>query len=132
MRSSRAVADARRRLTGAWRLEAYQDRASAAEDWTDTYGPGVDGLIVYDESGWLAVQVSASDGRYDAYFGHFDIVSATPDGSDIRGVALHQIIATSMPELLTADQERPFRVSGQNLILGDEETWQRVCTRLSR
>jgi hypothetical protein len=35
-----------------------------------------------------------------------------------------------MPDLMTADQERPLRISGDNLVLGDEETWRRICERL--
>jgi hypothetical protein len=35
-----------------------------------------------------------------------------------------------MPELLSADPEPPFRVSGDTLVLGDEATWRRICERV--
>jgi hypothetical protein len=117
-------------LTGAWRLKSYQDRESVEDDWEEAYGPGVDGLIVYDESGWLAVQVAARDGRFDAYFGRFTVTQVAGEAGEVRGVVNHEVVATSMPELMTADQARPFRISGDILILGDEETWRRICERL--
>jgi hypothetical protein len=30
------------------------------------------------------------------------------------------------------DPARPFRLSGDTLVLGDEVRWQRVCTRAAR
>jgi hypothetical protein len=123
------VDDVRSRLVGAWRLQSYQDRASVEDDWEDTYGPGVEGLLVYDESGWLAVQVAGRGGQYDAYFGRFAVAEAAWYGRDIRGVVTQEIVATSLPQLRDAEEERPFRLSGESLILGDEITWRRVCER---
>jgi len=123
------VDDLRRRLIGAWRVKRYDDRDSVDDQWAETYGPDVDGLIMYDASGWLAVNVVARDGRLDSYYGRFEVVDIREEDGDIRGLLNHLIVASSMPELLSSDPARPFRVSGNTLILGDEETWRRICER---
>jgi hypothetical protein len=64
-------------------------------------------------------------------FGRFEILDASTDGHEVVGIVNHEIVATSIPELLTIDQTRPFRVSDTTLVLGDGETWRRVCERLS-
>lgn len=120
------IDEARQRLTGVWRLESYQDRPSVADEWEDTYGADVDGLIVYDASGWLAIQVAGSDGRYDSYFGRFTIIEADAQNGAMVGVVQHQLLAASIPDLLTADESRPFRVTDATLVLGDGETWHRT------
>jgi hypothetical protein len=122
--------DVGRRLVGVWRVTRYDDRGSAEAPWTESYGSEVDGLIIYDESGWLSVSVAGA-GRFDSYFGRFTILEASPDGDDVVGTVNHEIVATSIPELLTIDQRRPFRVNDETLTLGDGETWRRVCQRVS-
>jgi hypothetical protein len=123
------VDDLRRRLIGAWRVKRYDDRDSVDDEWAETYGSDVDGLIMYDESGWLAVHAVGSDGRLDSYVGRFEVVDIREEDGDVRGLLNHLIVASSMPELLTADPVRPFRISGDALVLGDEETWRRICER---
>jgi hypothetical protein len=124
------VDDLRGQLIGAWRVRRYDDRDSIAEEWGATYGPDVDGLIVYHDSGWLSVQITGSDGRLDGYFGRFEVVEMSARDGDIVGLLNHLIEASSMPELLLADPARPFRVSGDTLVLGDEKTWRRICERV--
>ena len=122
--------DLRSRLIGVWRVTRYDDRGSTDAPWTPSYGADVDGLIVYDESGWLSVSVAGA-GRFDAYFGRFEIIESSMDADDVVGIVNHEIVATSMPELLAIDQSRPFRVNDRTLVLGDGETWRRVCERVS-
>jgi hypothetical protein len=124
------INEARERLTGVWRLVSYQDRASVKDEWVDTYGANVDGLIVYDASGWLSIQVAGSGGRYDAYFGRFTIDEATDRDGAVVGVVRHEVLASSIPDLLTAEETRPFRVTDKTLVLGDGETWHRTCSRV--
>jgi Lipocalin-like domain len=78
--------EAQERLVGVWRLESYQDRPSVEDEWEDTYGADVDGLIVYDTSDWLSIQVAGSDGRYDSYFGRCTITEANAQDGAIMGV----------------------------------------------
>ncbi|HSS54935.1 MAG TPA: hypothetical protein VLK79_09850 [Gaiellales bacterium] len=122
--------DLRRRLIGAWRVRRYDDRDSIDDEWTETYGPDVDGLIVYHESGWLTVSVAGGGGKLDSYFGRFEVVEISEEHGAVTGVLNHLIVASSLPELLNADPARPFRVSGDALVLGDETTWRRICERV--
>jgi hypothetical protein len=124
------VDDLRRRLIGAWRVRRYDDRDSIDDEWTETYGPDVDGLIVYHESGWLTVSVAEGGGKLDSYFGRFEVVEISEEHGDVTGVLNHLIVASSLPELLNADPARPFRVNGDALVLGDETTWRRICERV--
>jgi hypothetical protein len=124
------VDDLRRQLIGAWRVKRYDDRASTSEEWVETFGPNVDGLIVSHESGWLSVQVVDSDGKLDSYFGRFEVIEIQEVDGDASGLLHHLILASSLPELLTADPARPFRVSADALVLGDEQTWRRICERV--
>jgi hypothetical protein len=122
------MSDGRSRLLGAWRLHRYDDRESVGDEWIETYGEGLDGLLVYDGSGWLSVQVTASNGRFDSYFGRFTVIECSEHDGEVIGIVNHEIVASSMPELLTADQARPFRITDRTLILG--QTWRRIFTRL--
>jgi hypothetical protein len=120
-------------LTGAWAVRVFQDREDPAVAWTDTYGSGVQGLVVYHPSGALSVQVvpdASSDLPYTAYFGTWEIGEATVADGVASGVALHRITASTMPELLDEGPERPFRVTVDRLLLGDDVTWRRSCDRL--
>ena len=60
------------------------------------------GLIVYDASGSLSVQICRTDGsRFDAYFGRFTIAEVGEQKGDVVGIVNHNVVAGSMPELLT-------------------------------
>lgn len=113
---------------GAWRVVAYDDRGSCDVPWEASYGEDVDGLIIYDASGWLSVNVSGQ-GRFDSYFGRFEILEATEHDETIVGRVNHELVGSSIPDLLAMDQSRPFQIIGTTLVLGDEETWRRVCER---
>ena len=120
----------RAHLIGAWRVLGYDDRTSPDAPWTASYGLDLDGLIIYDTSGWLSVNIGGS-GRFDSYFGRFTVLEAERRKNDVVGIVNHEIVGTSMRELLSIDQTRPFRVSAETLILGDEKTWRRICQRMS-
>ena len=47
------------RLLGAWRLVAIEYRGAHGETRDPFYQPNSTGLIVYDRSGWMSVQISA-------------------------------------------------------------------------
>lgn len=86
---------------------------------------------MYTREGWLSIQVAGSDGRHDSYFGRFTITEAVEEAGTVVGVVRHEVLASSMPELLTADETRPFRVTDDVLVLGDGQTWRRTANRLS-
>lgn len=128
--------DTRRALVGLWRLLSYEDREDVGEPWVDTFGEKPSGLILYDDSGLMAVHVAASSNdaaaswRYVGYFGTFEVREAEREGEAIVGVVLHRMEAAEPPELLSEEPERVFRVQGDELILGDGLTARRVFMRV--
>ncbi len=127
--------EARRELLGAWRLVSYEDREDPDGEWNNPFGPNPKGLVIYHPSGVLAVQVMADDGppsglAYVSYFGTFKIIEARDEAGVTAGVVEHHVEAGSMAELLEEDEERPFEVSGDRLVLGDGRTWRRVLRRI--
>jgi hypothetical protein len=125
---------ARGLLLGAWHVVAFEDRAHASEEWNQTYGPGASGVIIYDPSGIVSVQVppSGSIVDYVAYFGTFRVTEAHNDGDAIRGVVNHHMEAASAPFLLAEEPPRAFEISGGRLTLGDQITARRILERRSR
>jgi Lipocalin-like domain len=122
-------------ILGAWKLIAYEDRDSEDEPWTKPFGERPKGIGVYDGSGFLSMQVfadpeSPASYPYVAHVGTFTIRAAEPDGVGLFGVLEHRMEAASHPELLEEDPARPFRVAGDELILGDGRTWRRRFVRL--
>lgn len=118
------------RLHGAWRLTAYEDRDSISDDWMQTYGAAPLGLVIYDPTGCLSVQVCEADGsRFDAYFGRYTVLEVSEDDAALVGVVSHEVVASSMPDMTAADPTRPFRITGATLMLGDGLTWRRILER---
>ena len=59
------------------------------------------------------------------------MLEATVNDESVVGRINHELIASSIPEPLDLDQNRPFRVTGNTLVLGDESTWWRLAGRVS-
>ena len=123
-----SVEDVRCRLLGSWLVTSYEERPSVDAPWTPVYGHDVVGLIVFDRSGWCSVGV-AGDGRYDSYFGRFELVDASTGSDGDRGTIDYSVVASDIPDQLLADRRQPFRLRHDSLVLGDGELWRRVCTR---
>jgi len=110
------AAPRRDRLVGAWRLVAMDYAGPNGERVDPFYQPGSGGLIVYDRSGWMSVQITAperppfevpaaraagtaDDGErhkaaafdtYYAYYGRWDYDATT-------GVVTHHVVAALIP-----------------------------------
>ena len=94
-------------------------------------------MALYHRSGMVAVQVFAAAALPKAvypwigYLGHFRVRSATRDGDAFVGVVEHHLESASDPAFLTEDVDRPFTVSADRLLLGDDRTWRRVFGRVA-
>jgi hypothetical protein len=131
VRDAATIEEARRQLLGAWELIAFEDRPTLTDAWTQTYGPEPSGLIVYESSGTVATIVPAA-GSVDelvAYYGTFRVTEAAPDRPVLRGVVEHQMEIASPAWLLEEEPPRPFELSGDLLVLGDQRTARRVLKR---
>jgi hypothetical protein len=140
----RAV-ESRSPLVGTWRLVEDWDRKRPADPKEYPFGEHPLGYIVYDASGHVfvqftrdpplpkmesealdrasAVELQDTVDSYVAYLGTY-----TVDWQ--RKVIVHHVQADSRREYTGTDQERPFKLSGDELLIGDGETWLRRLVRV--
>ena len=132
-----ALDAARDGIVGAWALFEYEDRETESDPWTPTFGTRPSGIVVYGPTGLLSVQVAAAiddptaSFRYVGYFGTYAVREARRDGDGIVGVVEHHMESAYPPELLEEGPDRPFRIAGDQLRLGDGRTWRRLLKRVS-
>jgi hypothetical protein len=121
-------------LVGTWRFESYEDR-DAAGTTVRPYGVAPAGLLIYDATGHMAVQIMktpppdvASDDwerftvpekvalyeGYVAYFGRFEVDTA-------RRVVIHLPEADLSRLYIGRREERHFELVADRLVL--TETW---------
>jgi hypothetical protein len=122
---------ARQALLGAWQLVAFEDRPNEGDDWTATYGARPTGLVVYEASGIVATILPAAGSVEEvvAYYGTFRVSEARAEGETFRGVVEHRMEIASPSWLLDEEPPRPFELSADRLILGDQVTARRVLER---
>lgn len=140
--SAPARADDATAIIGSWKLISYEDRP-ADGDAVYPYGQAPAGLLIYDASGHMAVQIMKTpppdvatddwdrfttrekvalfDG-YVAYFGRFEIDST-------RKVVTHLPIADLSRLYIGKREERHYRLTGNSLTLS--ETWVQSDKRWS-
>ena len=124
-------------LLGGWTLLSFKasDDSGALRQ---PLGSHPSGLILYTADGWMSAQLAASDQTaeipdYIAYGGRFHV---DEDTATVR----HDVVMSTMPELLAQPQFRRFRVDGAVLTLSTSTTdgdgsvtdstliWQRAAT----
>jgi hypothetical protein len=47
-----------------------------------------------------------------------------------RGIVVHHVEGSLDPSFTDTDQPRPFVLSGDTLVIGDQTTWKRVLVRV--
>jgi hypothetical protein len=122
-------------LFGAWRLVSYEDRESEGEAWDQPLGGGAHGLFLCHPPATVSVQIYApqppvADGPlYVGYFGRAVARNLVRDGGSTRGELLLSLDGGHPAGALDADEPRPFEITGDTLILGDQRTWRRTLLR---
>jgi Lipocalin-like domain len=128
---------ARDAIVGVWKLFEYHDRESESDPWTPTFGESPTGMLVYHRTGLLSAQVAAAADdrtatfRYVGYFGTYVVREARREGDEIVGVVEHHMESAYPHELLDEGPDRPFKIAGDQLTLGDGRTSRRLCRRVS-
>jgi hypothetical protein len=142
---ARQSADAQA-LLGTWRVVSYEDRKDENDpnsEWVYPFGRNPRGYFTYDRTGHVTVQLmkmpaarfaSGDDAKptpdelravydgYVAYFGTYT-VNAT------KRIVVHHVEGSLRPGYAGTDQERPFLITGDRLIIGDQRTWRRTLER---
>ena len=119
-------------LVGTWRFVEITDFDSTGAP-IQYYGDKPCGFIIYTATGQVSVHIarcptpdlSAPElaATYNGYFGTYTV-------NDARGLVTHHVQGGSAPDYIGTPQQRPFKISGDTLILGDGQSWKRVLVRV--
>lgn len=122
-------------FVGTWRLVSYEDKPPTGPSLYP-FGKDVKGQLMYDASGRMSIQImkmphpkvaSGDDSRvtpdekqalYDAYVAYFGTYTVDPD----RGVVVHHVEGDLADVYIGKDEERPFVLRGDTLILAPHWT----------
>jgi hypothetical protein len=70
-------------------------------------------------------EAKAALAGYVAYFGTYSVDAA-------KNMVVHHVEGSLAPSFNGTDQPRPFKLSGDRLLIGDEKTWRRILERVPR
>ncbi|MCI0490031.1 MAG: lipocalin-like domain-containing protein [Blastocatellia bacterium] len=131
------------KFTGAWKLVSFEERRPDGEI-NYPYGRNPIGLLIYDATGWMSVQImrsnrvalSSNDLRetapeeikaavegFTAFFGTYEV-------DEDAGIIIHNVEGHLLPDSVGKRLERSFEFSGDLLILKPAPTrrvvWKRI------
>ena len=119
-------------LVGTWRFIEITDVDSTGTP-IQYYGAKPCGFIIYTATGQVSVHIaqcatpdaspSELAATYNGYFGTYTV-------NEARGLVTHQVEGGSAPDYIGTPQQRPFKVTGDTLTLGDGRSWKRVLVRV--
>lgn len=128
-------------LVGTWRLISAEDKNPETGKWVPyTFGNPPSGYFIYDSTGHASIQIMTTPPQqiatpdsptsaealaifngYIAYYGTY-----TVDDANIH----HQVEGAWDPSQVGTDQVRPYELSGDCLIIGDQITYKRTLERV--
>jgi hypothetical protein len=131
------------RFIGAWRLVAFEEEGTDGE-LIHPYGKDATGLLIYDSSGRMSVQIMRRDREplstpdwqglpaeeikraiegFTAFFGSYEVDKA-------NGVVIHRVEGHVLPESVGKVLRREFTLSGDSLVLKPSPNrrviWERI------
>jgi Lipocalin-like domain len=105
------MSELRAGLLGGWRLESFVSRDIATDVERRPYGDNPSGLILYTADGYMSAQLTPDDAsEYIAYGGRFHV---DEEAATVR----HEVLVSSVADLLTRPQLRRARIDGDRLTL---------------
>jgi lipocalin-like protein len=120
-------------LVGAWRLISYEDRPAQGAV-KRPYGDQPKGMVIYDRSGAMSIQImavphpkvaSGTDEKvtpqekialFDAYLAYFGTYTVDAQSS----VVIHHVEGDIADVFIGDNQERPFAINGDTLALAPQ------------
>jgi Lipocalin-like domain len=133
------------RFIGAWRLVAFEEEGTNGE-LVYPYGQDAAGLLIYDSSGCMSVQImrrdrvplSSADWQslpaeeikkaiegFSAFFGSYEVDEA-------NGIVIHRVEGHVLPESVGKVLRRQFTFSGDVLILKPSPNRRVIWERIAR
>jgi hypothetical protein len=152
--ASAAGAPAPAGLVGTWRLVSFEDVENGQT--IRRFGDQPLGLFIYTADGHVAIQITnpanpscvapgkkSGPGKKDelavpacspeqmrtlldrsvSYWGTYTVDAAA-------GVVIHHVLSDLSNGYIGTEQRRPFRLTGDRLVIGDGKTWTRVLERV--
>ena len=131
------------KLAGTWRLIEFADLDSATSTWKYPYGKSPKGYFTYTKTGILNLNISSGtplnisedsaknynikllNWVYNYSLGYFGTYSVDFN----KSIVTHHVKGGSLPWYIDTDQQRPFILTGDTLIIGDNKTWKRVLVK---
>jgi lipocalin-like protein len=133
--SASASASAQARLSslvGTWRFVEITDFDSTGAP-IQYFGDKPCGFIIYTATGQVSVHIARCPtpdlsppelaATYNGYFGTYTV-------NEARGLVTHLVEGGSAPDYIGTPQQRPFRITGDTLVLGDGQSYKRVLVRV--
>jgi hypothetical protein len=128
-------------LVGTWKLISAEDKDSKTGQWVPyTFGNPPSGYFIYDDTGHASIQIMTTPPQqiakpdsptpnealaifnaYIAYYGTYTVDSAN---------ITVKVEGAWDPSQVGTDQVRPYELSGDTLIIGDQETYKRTLQRM--
>jgi len=128
-------------LVGTWRLISAEDVDPDTGQWVPyTFGNPPSGYFIYDNTGHASIQIMTTPPQtianpkkvtpeealaifnaYIAYYGTYTVDSAN---------ITVQVEGSLNPTQVGSAQVRPYQLSGDTLIIGDQVTYKRTLTRV--
>ena len=119
-------------LVGTWRFVEITDSDSTGAA-IQYFGGKPCGYMIYTATGQVSVHIARCQtpdasppelaATYNGYFGTYTV-------NEARGLVTHQVEGGSAPDYIGTPQQRPFKVTGDTLTLGDGRSWKRVLVRV--
>jgi hypothetical protein len=130
-----------KQIVGTWRLISAEDRSSPNDPWVPyTFGNPPSGYFIYDPTGHASIQIMTTPpqkiatpdsptpaealaifNNYIAYYGTYTI--------DATNITV-QVEGAWDPSQVGTAQARPYQLSGDTLIIGDQVTYKRTLKRV--
>lgn len=132
----------RKEIEGTWKLISAEDRKSPSDPWVPyTFGNPPSGYFIYDSTGHASIQIMtmppqklatpdtpdpaealAIFNSYIAYYGTWTV--------DEKNLTVF-VEGAWDPSQVGTSQARPYELSGDTLIIGDQLTYKRTLKRLN-
>ena len=128
-------------IVGTWRLISAEDKDPNTGQWVPyTFGNPPSGYFIYDDTGHASIQIMTTPPQtiatpdsptpdealaifngYIAYYGTYTI--------DSTNITVH-VEGAWDPSQVGTPQARPYELSGDTLIIGDQVTYKRTLQRV--
>jgi len=130
-------------IVGTWQLIDFANIDSVTGKWIYPFGKNPKGYFTYTKSNIFNLNISAEhplkiskdssrnyeinlyDYIWENSFGYFGTYSIDFE----KSVVTHFVKGGCIPYYIDTDQQRPFVLKGDTLIIGDNKTWKRVLVK---